>query len=133
MLQSNSSLPDEINVAQLQDELKLVKLREQETLRSFREMQGAVTDLNLCWQVQNLFTTLPNSDVLAFIKKKYEFLEGKNGSMKFFSVAKCFVGPSTGLQIEFFPNRIFYHSIIRLVEEEEEEEATGRNLLKRMQ
>uniref|UniRef100_A0A8C1SP90 Si:ch211-239f4.1 n=1 Tax=Cyprinus carpio TaxID=7962 RepID=A0A8C1SP90_CYPCA len=46
----NSSLPDEINVAQLQDELKLVKLREQETLRSFREMQEAVTDLNHCWQ-----------------------------------------------------------------------------------
>uniref|UniRef100_A0A672NSC1 Ecotropic viral integration site 5 like n=1 Tax=Sinocyclocheilus grahami TaxID=75366 RepID=A0A672NSC1_SINGR len=46
----NNSLPDEINVAQLQDELKLVKLREQETLRSFREMQEAVTDLNHCWQ-----------------------------------------------------------------------------------
>ncbi|KAL0203238.1 hypothetical protein M9458_001256, partial [Cirrhinus mrigala] len=46
----NSSLPDEINVAQLQEELKLVKLREQETLRSFREMQEAVTDLNHCWQ-----------------------------------------------------------------------------------
>ncbi|KAI7810917.1 EVI5-like protein isoform X1 [Triplophysa rosa] len=46
----NSSLPDEINVAQLQEELKLVKLREQETLRSFKEMQEAVTDLNHCWQ-----------------------------------------------------------------------------------
>lgn len=31
-----------------------MKLREQETLRSFREMQEAVTDLNHCWQVQNL-------------------------------------------------------------------------------
>ncbi len=50
--------------------------------------------------------------------------------MKLFSVAKCFVGPSTGPQIEFFPNLIVYHSIIRLVEEEE---ATGKNLLKRMQ
>ncbi|XP_016151136.1 ecotropic viral integration site 5 protein homolog [Sinocyclocheilus grahami] len=49
-LKRNNSLPDEINVAQLQDELKLVKLREQETLRSFREMQEAVTDLNHCWQ-----------------------------------------------------------------------------------
>uniref|UniRef100_A0A8C2G127 Si:ch211-239f4.1 n=1 Tax=Cyprinus carpio TaxID=7962 RepID=A0A8C2G127_CYPCA len=46
----SSSLPDEINVAQLQDELKLVKLREQETLRSFREMREAVTDLNHCYQ-----------------------------------------------------------------------------------
>ncbi|TRY99505.1 hypothetical protein DNTS_020815 [Danionella cerebrum] len=37
-------------LAHLQEELKLVKLREQETLRSFREMQEAVTDLNHCWQ-----------------------------------------------------------------------------------
>lgn len=77
MLQRNSSLPDEINVAQLQDELKLVKLREQETLRSFREVQQAVTDLNHCWQVQNLYTTLPNSVVLAFIKKSMNFWKAK--------------------------------------------------------
>ncbi|KAG9343914.1 hypothetical protein JZ751_013301 [Albula glossodonta] len=46
----SSSLPDETNVAQLQEELKLVKLRELETLRSFREMRDTVTDLNQRWQ-----------------------------------------------------------------------------------
>jgi hypothetical protein len=51
MFQRSSSLPDENNVAQLQDELKLVKLRELETLHSFREMQDTVTELNQRWQV----------------------------------------------------------------------------------
>lgn len=44
-------MPDETNVAQLQEELKQVKLRELETLRSFREMQDVVTELNQRWQV----------------------------------------------------------------------------------
>lgn len=51
-IQRSSCLPDENNVAALQEEVKQVKLRELETLRSFREMQDAVTELNQRWQVR---------------------------------------------------------------------------------
>lgn len=50
-IQRSSCLPDENNVAALQEEVKQSKLRELETLRSFREMQDAVTELNQRWQV----------------------------------------------------------------------------------
>lgn len=50
-LQRSSCLPDENNVAQLQEEVKQLKLRELATLTSFRETQDAVTDLNQRWQV----------------------------------------------------------------------------------
>lgn len=38
-------------MAALQEEVKQMKLRELETLRSFREMQDTVTELNQRWQV----------------------------------------------------------------------------------
>ncbi|KAJ0033854.1 hypothetical protein NQD34_000961 [Periophthalmus magnuspinnatus] len=47
----NSCLPDENNMAALQEEVKQMKLRELETLSSFREMQDTVTDLNQRWQL----------------------------------------------------------------------------------
>lgn len=50
-IQRSSCLPDENNVAALQEEVKQMKLRELETLRSFREMQDTVTELNQRWQV----------------------------------------------------------------------------------
>ncbi|XP_074486628.1 EVI5-like protein isoform X2 [Sebastes fasciatus] len=46
----STCLPDENNMAALQEEVKQMKLRELETLRSFREMQDTVTDLNQRWQ-----------------------------------------------------------------------------------
>lgn len=51
-IQRSSCLPDENNVAALQEEVKQMKLRELETLRSFREMQDSVTELNQRWQVK---------------------------------------------------------------------------------
>lgn len=50
-IQRSSCLPDENNVVALQEEVKQMKLRELETLRSFREMQDTVTELNQRWQV----------------------------------------------------------------------------------
>ena len=46
-------MPDENNMAALQEEVKQMKLRELETLRSFREMQDSVTELNQRWQVKH--------------------------------------------------------------------------------
>ncbi|XP_034713081.1 EVI5-like protein isoform X2 [Etheostoma cragini] len=46
----STCLPDENNMAALQEEVKQMKLRELETLRSFREMQDTVTELNQRWQ-----------------------------------------------------------------------------------
>ncbi|MGH0161131.1 UNVERIFIED_CONTAM: hypothetical protein FKN15_040315 [Acipenser sinensis] len=50
MEKRNSLLPDENNMAQLQDELKAVKQREMQTLNSFKEMQSQISDLNEHWQ-----------------------------------------------------------------------------------
>lgn len=50
-IQRSSCLPDENNMAALQEEVKQMKLRELETLRSFREMQDTVAELNQRWQV----------------------------------------------------------------------------------
>uniref|UniRef100_A0A665TZ05 Si:ch211-239f4.1 n=1 Tax=Echeneis naucrates TaxID=173247 RepID=A0A665TZ05_ECHNA len=49
-IQRSTCLPDENNMAALQEEVKQMKLRELETLRSFKEMQDTVTDLNQRWQ-----------------------------------------------------------------------------------
>lgn len=49
--QKNSLLPDENNVARLQEELKAMKLRESEAMKSFRELQQQVKELNDNWQV----------------------------------------------------------------------------------
>uniref|UniRef100_A0A8C6M2C3 Ecotropic viral integration site 5 like n=1 Tax=Nothobranchius furzeri TaxID=105023 RepID=A0A8C6M2C3_NOTFU len=54
--QRSSCLPEENNMAALQEEVKQMKLRELETLRSFREMQDSVTELNTRWQVKHKFT-----------------------------------------------------------------------------
>lgn len=54
-IQRSSCLPDENNMAALQEEVKQMKLRELETLRSFREMQDSVTELNQRWQVMNTY------------------------------------------------------------------------------
>ncbi|XP_041091707.1 EVI5-like protein isoform X2 [Polyodon spathula] len=51
MEKRNSLLPDENNMAQLQDELKAVKQREMQTLNSFKEMQSQISDLNEHWQL----------------------------------------------------------------------------------
>uniref|UniRef100_A0A8C6M4T5 Ecotropic viral integration site 5 like n=1 Tax=Nothobranchius furzeri TaxID=105023 RepID=A0A8C6M4T5_NOTFU len=53
---NTSCLPEENNMAALQEEVKQMKLRELETLRSFREMQDSVTELNTRWQVKHKFT-----------------------------------------------------------------------------
>lgn len=53
--QRSSCLPDENNVVALQEEVKQMKLRELETLRSFREMQETVTELNQRWQVTGCY------------------------------------------------------------------------------
>lgn len=55
-IQRSSCLPDENNVVALQEEVKQMKLRELETLRSFREMQDTVTELNQRWQVTHTRT-----------------------------------------------------------------------------
>lgn len=60
-IQRSSCLPDENNVAALQEEVKQVKLRELETLRSFREMQDAVTELNQRWQVRQPPASRPSA------------------------------------------------------------------------
>lgn len=51
MLQRNSSLPDEENVARLQEELIAVKLREAESLMGLKELRQQVKDLEEHWQV----------------------------------------------------------------------------------
>lgn len=51
MLQMNSSLPDEENVARLQEELIAVKLREEEALMGLKELRQQVKDLEEHWQV----------------------------------------------------------------------------------
>lgn len=51
MLQRNSSLPDEENVARLQEELIAVKLREAEALMGLKELRQQVKDLEEHWQV----------------------------------------------------------------------------------
>lgn len=51
MLQRNSSLPDEENVARLQEELITVKLREAESLMGLKELRQQVKDLEEHWQV----------------------------------------------------------------------------------
>lgn len=51
MLQRNSSLPDEENVARLQEELIAVKLREAEALMGLKELRQQVKDLEDHWQV----------------------------------------------------------------------------------
>uniref|UniRef100_G1KJK3 Ecotropic viral integration site 5 n=1 Tax=Anolis carolinensis TaxID=28377 RepID=G1KJK3_ANOCA len=43
-------LPDENNVARLQEELKAMKVRESEAMKSFRELQQQVKELNDNWQ-----------------------------------------------------------------------------------
>lgn len=50
-LQRNSSLPDDTNVARLQEELIGVKLREAEALTSLKELRQQVRDLEEHWQV----------------------------------------------------------------------------------
>lgn len=51
MFQRNSSLPDEENVAKLQEELIAVKLREAEALMGLKELRQQVKDLEEHWQV----------------------------------------------------------------------------------
>lgn len=51
MLQRNSSLPDEENLARLQEELIAVKLREAEALTGLKELRQQVKDLEEHWQV----------------------------------------------------------------------------------
>lgn len=51
MLQRNSSLPDEENVARLQEEVIAVKLREAEALMGLKELRQQVKDLEDHWQV----------------------------------------------------------------------------------
>ena len=48
-------------MAALQEEVKQMKLRELETLRSFREMQDTVTELNQRWQVTHTQTAAVSS------------------------------------------------------------------------
>lgn len=50
-MQRNSSLPDEENVARLQEELIAVKLREAESLMGLKELRQQVKDLEEHWQV----------------------------------------------------------------------------------
>lgn len=50
-LQRNSSLPDDTNVARLQEELIAVKLREAEALTGLKELRQQVRDLEDHWQV----------------------------------------------------------------------------------
>lgn len=49
--QRNSSLPDDTNVARLQEELIGVKLREAEALTGLKELRQQVRDLEEHWQV----------------------------------------------------------------------------------
>lgn len=50
MEKRNSSLPDENNIAQLQEELKALKLREVEAVTSMKELHQQVKDLDEHWQ-----------------------------------------------------------------------------------
>lgn len=51
-LQRNSSLPDENNVARLQEELKALKVRESEAVASARELKSQLQELSDTWQVR---------------------------------------------------------------------------------
>lgn len=51
-LQRNSSLPDENNVARLQEELKALKVREGEAVASARELKLQLQELSDTWQVR---------------------------------------------------------------------------------
>lgn len=53
LLQRNSSLPDDTNVARLQEELIGVKLREAEALTGLKELRQQVRDLEEHWQVSS--------------------------------------------------------------------------------
>lgn len=50
--QRNSSLPDENNVAQLQEELKALKVREGQAVASTRELKLQLQELSDTWQVR---------------------------------------------------------------------------------
>lgn len=50
--QRNSSLPDENNVARLQEELKALKVREGEAVASARELKQQLQELSDTWQVR---------------------------------------------------------------------------------
>lgn len=50
--QRNSSLPDENNVARLQEELKALKVREGEAVASARELKLQLQELSDTWQVR---------------------------------------------------------------------------------
>lgn len=50
--QRNSSLPDENNVAQLQEELKALKVRESEAVATARELKLQLQELSDTWQVR---------------------------------------------------------------------------------
>lgn len=50
--QRNSSLPDENNVARLQEELKALKVREGEAVASARELKLQLHELSDAWQVR---------------------------------------------------------------------------------
>lgn len=52
--QRNSSLPDENNVARLQEELKALKVREGEAVASARELKLQLQELSDTWQVRAL-------------------------------------------------------------------------------
>lgn len=52
--QRNTSLPDDTNVARLQEELIGVKLREAEALTGLKELRQQVRDLEEHWQVRSL-------------------------------------------------------------------------------
>lgn len=51
-LQRNSALPDESNVARLQEELKALKVREGEAVASARELKRQLQELSDTWQVR---------------------------------------------------------------------------------
>lgn len=51
LLQRNNSLPDENNIARLQEELIAVKLREAEAVMGLKELRQQVKDLEEHWQV----------------------------------------------------------------------------------
>lgn len=67
MLQRNSSLPDEENVARLQEELIAVKLREAESLMGLKELRQQVKDLEEHWQV---WVAIRFNELFSMIKQK---------------------------------------------------------------
>lgn len=89
--QRNTSLPDDTNVARLQEELIGVKLREAEALTGLKELRQQVRDLEEHWQVSTCQHTGQCDQHIIFVG---HFLQSAKRGGK---VTDCNASPSASL------------------------------------